>query len=329
MPGATRSAAADSQDALLSSQTGCVVDSGGPRRYGSLMPWFSYHGGHSGQFCRHAKGQLQAVVERAVEAGFTHYGLSEHCPRYRKEDLLVGEEDLTPDDLLHTFEGYAQHARELRERVRGKLDLLVGFETERLPPDRWRERMGELRGRFKPDYIVGSVHDVDGLVIDYSPEGTRQVADAMGGKEALQLRYFDAVADLVKTLAPEVVGHIDLIRKFDGPEPQFSPTVRRRIDVALEAVRSVSGVLEVNCATHRRGLGPVYPLVSILERARSMGIGVTLGDDSHGAHDVGVGLDASLRAIAAAGYSELHYLAKPGEQVEWKRAAIGDVRPHA
>ena len=291
------------------------------------MPWFSYHGGHSGQFCRHAKGQLQAVVERAVEAGFTHYGLSEHCPRYRTEDLLVGEEDLTPADLVHAFESYAEHARSLREQVSGKLDLLVGFETERLPPDSWRERMPELRRRFAPDYIVGSVHDVDGLVIDYSPEATRQVADAVGGSEALQLRYFDAVADLVQTLRPEVVGHIDLIRKFDGPAPRFSPTVHRRIDVALEAVRSVAGVLEVNCATHRRGLGPVYPLVSILERARSMGIGVTLGDDSHGAHDVGVGLDASMRAIAEAGYREVCYLAKPGDQVEWKRAAIGDVRP--
>lgn len=292
------------------------------------MPWFSYHGGHSGQFCRHAKGQLRPVVERAIELGFTHYGLSEHCPRYRQEDLLSGEEDLTPEDLARTFEGYAEHARALREEVSGKLDLLVGFETERLPPSGWQERMRALRARFKPDYIVGSVHDVDGMVIDFSPEVTRQAADAVGGMEALQLRYFDAVADLVKTLSPEVVGHIDLIRKFDGYEPQFSATVHRRIDVALEAVRSVSGVLEVNCATHRRGLGPVYPLVSILERARSMGIGVTLGDDGHGAHDVGVGLDASMRAIEAAGYREVCYLAKPGERTELKRAAIGDVRPH-
>jgi histidinol-phosphatase (PHP family) len=291
------------------------------------MPWFSFHGGHSGEFCRHARGELARVVERAIELGFTHYGLSEHAPRYRPEDMLSGEEDLTPEDLARTFEAYAVHARSLREQVAGKLDLLVGFETERLPPGQWQERMNALRQRFEPDYIVGSVHDVDGLVIDFSPEATRAVADAMGGSEALQLRYFDAVADLVSTLRPEVVGHIDLIRKFDGPAPSFGPNVWRRIDVALEAVRSVAGVLEVNCATHRRGLGPVYPLVSILQRARSMGIRVTLGDDSHGAHDVGVGLDASLRAIAEAGYSEVSYLAKPDAEVIWKHAALADVRP--
>jgi histidinol-phosphatase (PHP family) len=168
---------------------------------------------------------------------------------------------------------------------------------------------------------------VDGLVIDYTAEATQQVAEAKGGMESLRLRYFDAVSDLVSKLRPEVVGHIDLIRKFDGQDPSFSPQVYRRIDEALEAVRSVGAVLEVNCATHRRGLGPVYPLPPILERARSMGVGVTLGDDGHGAHDVGIGLDASMRAIAAAGYREVHYLAKPGDRVELLRAPIDEVHP--
>jgi len=291
------------------------------------MPWFSFHGGHSGQFCRHARGELAAVVERAIEAGFTHYGLSEHAPRDRAEDLFPDEQDLTPADLSQIFDAYTAHARELRERVKDRLDLLVGFETERLPPTHWAERMRGLRARYAVDYIVGSVHDVDGQPIDFSAEATRKLAEALGGAEALQLRYFDAVADLVQTLCPEVVGHLDLIRKFDGPDPQFSPTVQRRIDIALEAVRAVSGVLEVNCAPARRGTGPVYPLVSILARARSMGIRVTLGDDSHGAHDVGVGLEASLRAIAEAGYSEVAYLAKPADEVFWQSAALSDIRP--
>ena len=291
------------------------------------MPWFSYHGGHSGEFCRHAKGELERVVERAVEAGFTHYGLSEHCPRYRAVDLFPGEEDLTPDDLVKLFEAYSARARGLRERFAGRLDLLVGFETERLPPGDWVARMRELRARFDAHYIVGSVHDVDGQVIDFSADATRAVAEAVGGVEELQKRYFVAVADLVTQLSPEVVGHIDLIRKFDGPNPSFSPAIYRYIEQALEAVRSVNAVLEVNCATHRRGLGPVYPLPQILERARQMGIGVTLGDDSHGAHDVGVGLDASLRAIAAAGYREVCYLARPSHETVLCRAAIESVRP--
>jgi hypothetical protein len=44
-----------------------------------------------GQFCRHAKGQLEAVVKEAIRQGFTVYGLSEHIPRYRTEDLYPEE----------------------------------------------------------------------------------------------------------------------------------------------------------------------------------------------------------------------------------------------
>lgn len=292
------------------------------------MPWFSYHGGHSGEFCRHAKGELEAVVVRAIEAGFTHYGLSEHAPRYRTEDLFPGEEDLGPQGLITTFNAYTQQARALRERFGDRIDLLVGFETERLPPGDWAARMLLLREQVRPDYIVGSVHDVQSRVIDFSAEQTRTIAGEFGGTEALQTQYFDAVIDLVQTLRPEVVGHIDLIRKFDGPQPTFSPRVWRRIEAALEVVRATGGVLDVNCATHRRGLGPVYPLPEILARACQLDIPVTLGDDSHGAHDVGVGLDASVRAIANAGYREVAYFARGASGTELRKAKLEDVRPH-
>jgi hypothetical protein len=92
-------------------------------------------------------------------------------------------------------------------------------------------------------------------------------------------------------------------------------------------VRAAGALLDVNCGAHRRGLSPVYPLPSILARARQMSIGVTLGDDGHGAHDVGVGLDACMQAIAAAGYREVHYLARAGGRTHVRSAAIEQVRP--
>src|SRR5690349_20770949 len=118
------------------------------------MVWFSYHGGHSGAFCRHAKDSLEQIVERAIEAGFTHYGLSEHCPRYRVEDLLPDETDLTPADLVASFRAYAAEAFALRERFEGRIELIVGFETERLPPDGWHARMLELRASAPFEYVI-------------------------------------------------------------------------------------------------------------------------------------------------------------------------------
>jgi histidinol-phosphatase (PHP family) len=49
------------------------------------------HHSHSGQFCKHASGLLEDVVLEAVRQGFEVYGLTEHVPRYRDEDLYPEE----------------------------------------------------------------------------------------------------------------------------------------------------------------------------------------------------------------------------------------------
>lgn len=49
------------------------------------------HHSHSGQFCRHAKDNLEGIVKEAIQQGFEVYGLTEHAPRYRVEDLYPEE----------------------------------------------------------------------------------------------------------------------------------------------------------------------------------------------------------------------------------------------
>ena len=53
---------------------------------------------HSGQFCSHAVGTLEEIVQEAIRKGFTTFGLSEHVPRYRIQDLYP--EEVTSSPLL-------------------------------------------------------------------------------------------------------------------------------------------------------------------------------------------------------------------------------------
>ncbi|WP_237153881.1 histidinol-phosphatase [Oryzibacter oryziterrae] len=288
------------------------------------MVWFSYHGGHSGEFCDHAASSLQEVVEAAIDRGFTHYGLSEHCPRYREQDLYPGEERLGTEGLIRAFDGYVTRAFALRDAYAGQIELLIGFETEKLPPERWLEAMRLLKSAHAFDYVVGSVHDIDGRWIDYSPQDTRRLAEDLGGTEAMQLAYFRSVTDMVEQLRPDVVAHLDLVRKFEPAGFAFSARVAKEIERLLEAIKAHDGVIDVNCAAARNGYGPVYPLPQILSRAREMDIPVTFGDDSHGVKTVGVGLDLSRQAVCAAGYTQVSYLTR---DKGWQRADIADVQP--
>jgi histidinol-phosphatase (PHP family) len=268
------------------------------------MVWFSYHGGHSGEFCRHAKGRLDEVVAAAAERGFSTYGLSEHCPRWHEAHLYREELGLGVDELTRSFAGYVRAALELRDRYAPRLELLVGFETEALPVDTWPERMQQIRADGPFDYIVGSVHSVGEIWVDLDPETTARARESCGGDLALHLAYFQRLTELVLTLRPEIVGHVDLVRRFEGHSFEFSPRALSGAERVLEAALSVGAALEVNAAPARRGFGPVYPGPQILRRACELGVPVTLGDDSHGPDAVGVGLDESLRAIERAGYDD-------------------------
>jgi histidinol-phosphatase (PHP family) len=291
------------------------------------MVWFSYHGGHSGEFCGHAKGQLASVVQAAVDAGFTTYGLSEHCPRFLPEHLYPEERHLRPDDLLELFRRYVATALELRERHAADLELLIGFETEALPLDVWPEKMRALRSSAAFDYIVGSVHSIGDTWIDMNVETSERVAQANGGWEATRCLYFDRLAELVATLEPEIVGHVDLIRRFEQPSFRFSALAMQHAERVLEAALASGAALEVNAAPVRRGFGPAYPGPQVLARACAMGVPVTLGDDSHGPDGVGVGLDACLEAIASAGYRDVHYLTRQQGEIVLASAPIEQVRP--
>lgn len=292
------------------------------------MVWFSFHGGHSGQFCRHAKGNLSEVVDAALARGFTTYGLSEHCPRVESGHLYPEEGDLQPSDLERLFSDYFDEASRLRDKVNTQMEILIGFETEALPSPGWAALMRRLRRSRSFDYIVGSVHSVNGIWIDYSEEQTLRAQEQCGGTIALEAAYFDQLTDVILTLEPEVVGHVDLIRRFRGTSVEFGAATMRRIERVLEAAKSVGACLEVNAAPVRKNFGPVYPGPQILKRAREMEVAVTLGDDSHGPADVGNGLQASLDAIAVAGYSEVHYLTRKNEGVELVAAPLSAVMPH-
>ena len=275
------------------------------------MVWFSYHGGHSGQFCGHAQDTLRQVVERAVELGFTTYGLSEHCPRLRQRDLYAEEAARwTPADLQAHFDAYIVEARKLQLEFSDRIELLVGFETEALPEDSWQQAMNDIAAQHPFDFFIGSVHSVNGTYVDYKPEITDDLERSLGGWDDLCVAYFDEVAKLVEALRPPVVGHIDLVRRFKGSGFGFSGRVWPHIERALEVTRSVGALLELNAAPARKGFGPVYPANEILSLARRMNVPITLSDDSHGVGTVGGGLETCIQAAIDVGYNELHYFSR-------------------
>lgn len=290
---------------LFSTTNGC--DMGDPME---KIRYVSVHGGHSGEFCDHAKDDLEDIIEQYIKMEFAWVGITEHVPpptdAQRYPDEI--EKGTTAAFIQERFARYMAHCRHLQAKYKKKLTLFVGFETET-----WNgclPYIQELVQQFRPDYIVGSVHHVDDICIDYSSELYHGAARAVGGIDALYCRYFDQQHEMLLTLKPAVAGHFDLIRIFDTAyeERLKRPEIWQRITRNLACIKTLDTALDFNLRALKKGAVEPYVSKAILHQAAHMGIRIIPGDDSHGVADIGKYMDVAMEQLKMAGITTPNWL---------------------
>jgi histidinol-phosphatase (PHP family) len=278
------------------------------------IPWkVSLHGGHSGAFCDHAEGKLEDIILEAIAQGFPVYGVTEHAPRVEAEHLYQEEIDMGWDvaTLDQHFEEYARTVTALAEKYADRITVLRGFEIEVVPEDRYVEVMQGYRDRYQFDYIVGSVHWVRHFIMDYGEEYYQQAIKYFGGVEELAVQYYKAVGTMVENMNPEVVGHLDVIkRNAPAGAVMDSPPIRKAALAALEIIRDREAILDLNTAGYRKKLGGPYPAPWLVEAARDMGIPFCFGDDSHRPSEVGADFDKARDYLMEHGVRTITILCK-------------------
>lgn len=271
------------------------------------MTRISLHGGHSGQYCDHARDTLADIVASYHRAGFECVGLTEHMPPFNESGLYPDEVEMgrTAGWMQARFMCYVAEARHLVREYKDRMCILVGMESEWYPGcDKW---VAGLRKDHSLDYVVGSVHHVQGLCFDFSPADYVRAVDHCGGLERMYASYFDAQLDMLQGIRPEVVGHFDLIRLHDS---RYRETLARaevwaRVLRNLEWIRGAGAILDINARALLKGQAEPYVCAPILDVARRMGIALAYGDDAHGVEDVGYGFGQVTEFLAAQGCGDL------------------------
>jgi len=283
----------------------------------AAIPWkVSLHGGHCGDYCGHAVGSLREILEAAVAQGYHTYGVTEHAPRLG-ETYLHGEEREAGWDVARLeadFDAYAKALRELAEEFDGRLTVLRGFEIEVVPHDSYAHVMREYRQRYDLEYIVGSVHFMNGRCIDSTQELFDEVVGMEGGVEPLAVHYYERVAEMVEALKPEVIGHLDLVRKMaPSDESVATPAIQKAAGSALEVIRDHGSILDLNTGAYDKGLDSPYPAPWLLKKAHQLGIGFCFGDDSHGPFQVGRNINRARQYLLDNGVSTITVLTREEE----------------
>jgi histidinol-phosphatase (PHP family) len=263
----------------------------------------SVHGGHSGQFCSHAKNTLEEMILAYIDQRYAWVGITEHMPPV--SDAFVYPEEkragLDASDLKRRFAGYMTTCRRLQAKYAREIRIYVGFETEAYSGS--LSAANTLIDTFSPDYVVGSVHHVKDIPFDYSQGCYDEAVDSCGGLDGLYAVYFDQQYEMIRTLAPCVVGHLDIVRIYDPcyRSRLLKPAVWQKIVRNLKLVKQLNLILDFNLRPLSRGETEPYLSAPILKKAAEMGIDIVPGDDSHGVDTIGAHMQNAFTILHAVG----------------------------
>ena len=228
----------------------------------------------------------EELVRRAQEKGMTHLGISDHGYAPYDTDCCI------PLPLL------AEHwdcLRALKLRCRDTLALYCGIEQ-----DFYSDTPTEAY-----DYVIGSVHYLlcEGIyfAVDDTPERLRELCARGYGRDfyALAEDYYQTVGAVYERTRCDLIGHFDLISKFNEKVPLFDPAHPRYVAAwqgAADRLLATGRPFEINTgAMSRQWRTEPYPADPILRYLASRGARFVLSSDSHSAENLCFAFPEQLR----------------------------------
>ena len=206
------------------------------------------------------------------------------------------------DEMRERFLTEGESIRDARRRF-PDLGIRLGIELEYRPE--WTDTFDRLTAEVPFDFVLGSVHIVDGCNISGGPDRDR-FFEGRTQDEAYG-RYFRELEAMVEWGGFDVVSHFDLIARYGhlryGP---YDPTrFRDVIQGVLEGMAARGLGIEIN-TSGLAGPGVPYPERDILVWAREAGVPIlTLGTDSHRPGTFADGLVEGAMLARDAGWEEL------------------------
>ena len=224
----------------------------------------------------HTIDAVQRFVERAAERGVDEIGFTEHV-YYFRQTREIWDVTYQVERCVYDLDTYVAAVVEANDRgLPVKLGLEVDYCGDR------QQRLAELLDPYPWDFLLGSVHWIDGLAIDQQPG-----IWAHRSVEGVWRVYFDALRELARSGCVDVLAHPDLVKIFG----------RRPSDPASFYPADLDGVaLEISTAGLRKPVRELYPDPPLLgERP------ITLASDAHVPDLVGEDFDRALELARAAG----------------------------
>ena len=268
------------------------------------MSWPNFHT-HS-NFCD-GQDTLENFVAEAIGINMESIGFSGHAPMPCQTDWNMKEADLV--NYFGTIDG-------LKSKFGDRIRIYKGLEVDFLPglqsPSSFE--------KYSPDYVIGSIHllgqfdDGEPFGVDYSPENFEKGLGLLfnSNVEKMVESYCMNIIQMVENDPPDIIGHLDIIKKFNKGAKYFDENEKWYQDILKMAVRAISKtncIVEVNTRGVYKGLTEhMYPSVFILKECLDAGIPLALNADAHHPSELNLCFGMAIDMLLGVGYKEIYVL---------------------
>ena len=238
---------------------------------------------------RYSADRAEEYVEQARRAGVDEIGFSDHIYKFRQTRELWeiptmaerGNDDL--DEYVSAVEEVKRRGRPVKLGI--EVDYFPGIEVE----------LAELLSHYSWDYVLGSVHYVDGFPVDREPG----LVHKLPAGEAWR-RYFVWLRNAARSGLFDVLSHPDLVKIF-GVRPSDEETHYLHVETA-DAIEAAGVCVEVSAAGLHKPVGELYPDRELLAACHERGVPITLASDAHQPAHAGRDVDRAVAFAHDAGY---------------------------
>jgi len=233
--------------------------------------------------------RAEQYVEQARRMGVDEIGFTEHVFFFRETrdfweiPLLreYGNDDL--DDYVGAVE--EAKSRGLPVKLGLEVDYFPGIEAQ----------LAELLGAYPWDYLLGSVHFVDGFPVDAEPGLVHKLPPSEAWR-----RYFVWLRNAARSGLFDSLSHPDLV-KFYGVRASEEETHYLHVETA-DAIEAAGVCVEVSAAGLHKPVGELYPDRELLAACYERGVPITLASDAHQPSHVGRDFDQAVALARGVGY---------------------------
>ncbi|UCG04168.1 MAG: histidinol-phosphatase HisJ [Candidatus Heimdallarchaeota archaeon] len=262
------------------------------------MKLWDYHTHTS--LCNHATGTIEDYVKAAVEVKLAEVGISDHFPM-----------DLLPEHFhiyamtLNDFPNYIDEIKRLKLKY-NQIQIRISSEVDYFPEvfDGYKKLLTPYLDDF--DYIIGSIHAIPWKNHDAIPVDELQAVPLIRelGVDQFYLEYYNNLLRMVKTNFYDVVGHLDLPKKY-GLVPYDTDRIWQKVLQLLDQIESNDLTVEINTSGLKKRIKQEYPSEDIIKELITRKIPITLGSDAHSPQAIGFRFEELITKTKKWGLTEI------------------------